>query len=301
MSLIGNEPTGNIDDIDADALLEQIESSSNQDIPMAAPQSDETVQETQPTQESIQQQIQELAFKHQDKEIRVPFTDPRVSQWASQGYDYAQKIAQFNQERQSILQQKEQYEKEYSPYKTIDQFAKENPEWWEHIQQSYEARKQGMPHGEEATRVPKEILDKLSKHEQFISQIEQEKERARIEKEDSALNQEISSIREQYKDLDWNTPDESGLSLEKRVIKHAVDNKIANFRAAFRDYNHDNLLKLTESRAKETLTKENQKRTKLGIIGQSPTSQKSVKTAEGIKNKTYDDLMREALFEAGIA
>jgi hypothetical protein len=118
--------------------------------------------------------------------------------------------------------------------------------------------------------------------------------------EDAALESEVSQLRQQHKDLDWNSADENGHSLEQRVLKHASENGINSFRAAFRDYNHDQLLKLTELRAREAAMLERQKVVKSGLLGQSPTPKKGLQTADNVKGKSYNNLVSEALSELGI-
>jgi hypothetical protein len=128
----------------------------------------------------------------------------------------------------------------------------------------------------------------------------QEKQAEQKQKEDAALDSEVSKIMEQHKDLDWTSADESGFTLEQRVLKHANDTGINSFRAAFRDYNHDQLLKLAELRARESAMLERQKVTKNGLLGQSPTPKKGLQTAENVKGKSYNNLVSEALNELGI-
>lgn len=289
------EPTGNTDGIDADALLNEIESGGNRDIPMSAGQEDQPPATA--TMDTPAPSL-DLEFDYNGKQIKVPFADPKVKQWAQQGYDYAQKMAQFNQERQQVEGMKKQYEDQYAPYKTIDEYAKQNPEWWAKVESAFKAKDQAQEQGQ---AVPDWVKNKLEETTQFIEQLKS-KEAAEAQKaEDEALIKEIESIRKQYANLDWDAPDEHGQSLEKRILKHAVDNDIKSFRVAFRDYNHDSLLKLHEERGKEAVTKELQKRKTQGIIGQSSTSQKGVQPVGGVKNKSYEDIMREAKEELGIA
>lgn len=303
MSFEREEPTGSIEGIDADALLSEVEGGNNREIPMhgeTAPAESAPASQEQP--KTAAQAAAELAFKYGEQEIKVPYTDPRLSQWASQGYDYAQKMQAFKAEQARIQQEWSEREKTISPYKTIDEFAKQNPEWWAHVQHSWEQRSQGGQAGAPGSNPEFETLRKeLNDLKQFKTSFEQEKIAQKQCQEDQALESEMKSIREKHADLDWQTPDADGLTLEARVVKHAVANGINSFRAAFRDYHHDHFEQRWKEQGKEAVIKDVQKRTKLGIIGESPTSKKGPQPPTNFKKQSYDDLMREAKEELGIA
>ncbi len=285
------DPTGNLEGIDADALLEQIE---NGEAAHAAPP-----EATAPVQEAPAPPAgDEFAFTWNGKEIKAP--REKALQWAQQGYDYAQKMAEYNRRNSELENVRKDFDQRYSLYQKVDELAKQNPEWWNQIQQAYQARMQGGSEGEGAP-LPDWITNKLNQYDQFISSIKEKEAAQQRQTEDTQLDTEIKSIRETYKDLDWDSPNETGFSLEQRVLDHAIKNGIQSFRAAFRDYNHEHLVKLAEDRAKENTNKELQKRTKQGLLGQSPTPKKGFQPAEGVKNKSWNDLEREALEELGIA
>lgn len=295
--LTQDEPTGSIEGIDADALLNEIESGGNTERPMTTQQ--EGGGEGKPA--TPPPAAAELEFDYQGKAVKVPYTDPRAKQWAQQGYDYSQRMAAFKQEREKW----ESERKAYDPYKTVDQYAKENPDWWQHVMQAYQSRTSGQAQGAASPDL-QAFQKELQELKQFKATFEEKQTAERIQKEDSQLDAEIKSIREQHKDLDWDGKDENGQTLEQRVIAHAMKlgfkgYNAGEFRAAFRDYNHDHFLKLAQERGKEAQQKELQKRTKLGIIGTSPTPKKGVQSAEGVKNKNYNDLLAEAKEELGIA
>lgn len=295
MLLENDEPTGNIEGIDADALLSEIEGGGNRDIPMSDP-----AQSAEP-EKTPAEVASELAFMHGEKEIKIPLSDPKLKQWAQQGYDYSQKMAGFNQERQKWELERQEFEKKVSPYKTIDEYARQNPEWWKYVEDNWNKREQTSNPDASTQNIPDWVKQKLETADQFISEVKKERSEQRVKDEDKALTEDIQGLRKQYENLDWDTPDHSGHSLEKRVLKHALDNGIKSFKTAFRDYYHEHLIKLHEERGKEQIGKELQKRSKLGIIGQSPTPKKGINPAEGVKNKSYEDLLREAKEEAGVA
>jgi hypothetical protein len=296
--LTQDTPTGNTSGVDVDALMNDIEGNGNRTIGMGDPSTPESGDPAPAAQSTAN----EFEFDITGKKIKVPYGDPRLKQWAQQGYDYSQKMQSLREERAQWEQAKKELEDSLSPYKSIDSWAKENPEHWNHIVAQWETLK-ANPAGTDASGqdLPAWAKEKISTHEKFISEIQKERQTAKEKSEDEALQKDVQSIRDQYANLDWNTPDEHGLSLEKRVVKHAIDNGISNFRAAFRDFHFDNLVKLEGEKAKESATKSLQARTRQGIIGQSSTPKKGLTAAQGIKNKSYEDLGREAREELGIA
>lgn len=293
--LTQDNPTGDIADIDADKLLADIEGSGNREIPMQQPAPAKA--EAAPPAPAAQ----EFEFEYKGQKIKAPVTDPKVRTWLQQGYDYSQNTAALKKERETW----ENERKAWDPYKRIDEYAKQNPDWWAQVEQAYQARTQGQAgaNGHAPANPDLQALKgELQELKEFKTTFETQQQQAREQAEDSALDKEVQSIREQFKDLDWATQGEGGLTLEQRVIKHGMEmgldgSKPGHFRAAFRDYNHDHLVKLAKESGLASQTKEIQKRTRLGIIGTSPTPKKGITPAEGIKNKSYNDLMREGLEE----
>ena len=69
------------------------------------------------------------------------------------------------------------------------------------------------------------------------------------------------------------------------------------FKAAFRDYMHERLVKDAELKGKESAQQEIQRRNKLGLLGTTPTPLKTIQPAVNLKDKSYEELAREALQE----
>lgn len=293
------EPTGDTSGIDADALMNDIESGhTGQDIPMseAAP-----AQAAAPTPAAKP----EIEFNWNGKQVKAPIDDPRIKQWASQGYDYAQRMAEFNKQQQEFQTRAQQIEELKARYSPVEEYITKNPDWWKHVNSQYEmAKNQAQGLGDDPNNPLVQKLstydEKLSKVEQFIQSKQAEEVALRRQAEDTKLQDEIKSIRDQYANLDWNSPNERGENLEFRVVKHAAENGINTFRAAFRDLMHDDLVKLTSEQAKENVIKERQKQTKLGLLGKSQAPAKGITQAQDIKNKNYDQLLTEAYQEMGI-
>jgi hypothetical protein len=303
-----DEPTGQTEGIDVDALMEQIDAAPDGNLPADPAKADPAGAEgAQTPAAQAPQYPKEIELTIGGKPIKAPWE--KALQWAQQGYDYSQKMASFNQDRAKWDDERKGFEKTISPYKAIDEYAKQNPDWWKHVESAYQSRTTGQPPGASANPDLESVKAALKAEleaefkpikEQFTS-IQEEKAAKAREAEDTALSTEVQSIQEKYPNLDWKSVDENGHSLEQRVLKHGMDNNIPSFRAAFRDYTHDDLLKLHEERGKENQVKELQKQRKQGLLGSSPTPKKGIARAEGVKNKSYEDLMREALTEEGIA
>jgi len=281
-------------DFDVDAYMAQADA-PGAEIPMDAPaeQAAPAEQQAQPETQAQQNHILEWNGK------QIEATLDQLKKWGQQGYDYSQKIAEFNR-------QKQEFESKYQPYQTIDQFARENPEWWSHVQQAWEQRQNAAtnqqgnldpnnPLTQELLAVKQELAE-LKGFKQELTQKELNQKR---EAEDQKLNQQIQSMREQYKHLDWNKVDENGHDLEMQVIAYANKNNIGSFDAAFKAYNHDRFMSLAMEKGKELASQEIKKNTKLGLLGKSPTPTKEVTGYQ--KGKSYDQLLQESLQELGFA
>lgn len=294
------EPTGDTSGIDADAVLSELESSSQVgERAMSQPKADAAPAKADTS-------ITDLAFTHDGKEIRAALSDPRIKQWLSQGYSYNQRMAEFNKQQaefQAKAAKVSEYETKYSP---VEKYIEQNPDWWKHVNEQYQQAKAGAPQGS-GVNPADPVVQKLSAYEQELSQIKEfiastqaEKAQAHAKQEDDALSQEIQSVRDTYADLDWLTPNESGKTLELRVLEHARENGISKFGPAFKDLMHEELIKRAELRGKENVVKERQAQTKLGLLGKSQAPRSGLTEAQDIKKKSYDQLTNEAIQELGI-
>jgi hypothetical protein len=265
------------------------ESSSSANIPMRDTAS--------PTPTSWSEDV----IKVNGKEVKG--TREQILQWAQLGHGYPQKAQEFNQMKARVdewskrQQELDERDQKWKPYKEVDEFATKNPEWWQQVQESYKNKIAGAQSNPELAAL-KEELAELKK---FRDEISTDKKVAKEQEEDQKLVGEVDSIRKSYPDIDFDTPDEEGSSLEMKVLKHAVDNGMNSFKAAFRDYYHDQLLAKAEERGKSQVAKDIQKRTKLGILGETSKPTKGLRVAENVQNKSYEDLEREIKQELGIA
>lgn len=280
-----------VENVSADLSDSQMDSLVNsetpsRDIPMNAPAPTPTAQE--------------YAFKAHGKEIKAPID--KILQWASMGYEYPQKAADLNKQQQDFAKRQSEFDSKYkdveskwAPYKEVDEFAAKNPDWWRETQAAYQQKMQGANSNPELLQLKQE----LAEIKQFRDEVLNEKKTIKTEQEDKSLASEVESIRKSFPNIDFDSPDTEGLNLEMRILKHASEIGTQNFRVAFRDYYHDHLLGKAREEGKESVSKEIQKRTKLGILGETPKPTKGLKPAENVKGKSYDQLMREGLDEIG--
>lgn len=296
MGLESSEPTGSTADVDVDSLMESIEAPRG-DIPMTARQ--------EPDPAAAAPTAAELEFTWNGKQIKAPYSDPRLKQWAAQGYDYSQRMQEFNQQRSQFEEQQKSLKEMEGRYAPVDEYVKKNPDWWNHVQQSWEQREQQRQQALDPNNPIAQELNAIKSNLQeitsFKSQYEAEKQAQVQQEQDSRYKSDLESLRKTHPDLDFDTAGEDGKSLEMRVIEHGMSHGIRSLRAAFRDFYHDHLVKTAELRGKETVNKDIQKRTKLGLLGTTPTPRKGLQRAEDVKAKSYNDLEREALAELGLA
>ena len=264
-------------------------------------------------QAAAEPQYKEYEFNVRGQAVKIKDNDPRFQQWLSQGHDYAQNIAQIKAEREQWEKQrgewdsqKSEWEKSWTPYKEIDAFAKQNPEWLAHIEQSFQ---HATGQQQQALDPVKQYLDQrlgnveqdLPLMKQFLQEMQTQKLEQQQSAEDAKLGDAIKSIQEKYKDIDFTAQDQSGLSLEHRVLNHAVENNIPTFRAAFLDYYHDSLVQQAEARGKESIAQQMKQRQKLGLLddpapGYTPHTAPRKPTSWHDPQLSSDQILREFKF-----
>jgi hypothetical protein len=230
-------------------------------------------------------------------------TRDEILRWAQMGYNAPTLMNEWKAKESAWTKQQQEFqekearlkdiESKWSPYKEVDEYAAKNPDWWKQVQEQYKQKIQGAESNPEIVALKQE----LAEIKKFKDEITNEKRTEQITEEDQKLSSEVESIRKQFTNLDFDTPDESGKSLEMKILEHAVSNDIKSFRVAFRDFYHDHLLSKAREEGKELVSKEVQKRTKMGILGETSKPTKGVQLAQNVKDKSYNDLEREALEE----
>ena len=209
-----------------------------------------------------------LSWEENGKQIQA--TKDQALKWAQQGRGANLKIGELNQSMSGMKQELESLK----TYKQVDDWAKQNPEAWAHIQQNYQGgQTQQYQLPEEMQPHLEPVLQELNSLKSFVNELKQEKQQQKVMQEDTALETEIQSIREKYKDLDWETRDEAGQTIEYKVLEHASKIGTTSFDAAFKSLMHEKLIERARLSAKEQMVKEKQTKRRLGLLGdtQAPT------------------------------
>ncbi len=282
-------------DMDVDSLVASIESqdTGGGERAMSAPEPAAAPQKSQ----------SELTyeFNSNGKPIRIAANDPKVTQWLSQGHSYSQRMQEFNQREQAFKAREQQIAQLQERYGPIDEYVKQNPDFWNHVTQQWESRGQTYDQNNPLARDLQQVRQELGEIKQFKQTLEQEKQAIKAADEDKALDGEIESIRKEYPDLDLNAVQPDGQSLMYHVLNYANTKGIRSFTDAFIAFNHKNLVSRAAEKAKESIGKDIQKKTKLGLLGVSSTPTKGVTRAQNVKDKSYEALLQEALEEANVS
>lgn len=275
---------------EADQLLEQIEQPSHEPIVEAKPEAQDP------------QFPDEYAFTVGGKEVKGKWTSDRdkVIKWAQMGYEAPTKIGSLTKEIESWKQKGTHFEALEKKYGEIDKYVREKPDFWDHVQKTYQQRNQALqdqsnPLAATVSEMQKQVQELVA----YKSEVEQRQQHAQAARDDQAYQADFEGIKKQYPKIDFATPGDDGKSLEYKVLEYANENGIKSFKTAFRDFYHDELLKFSAEEAKEKVAKDKFKNTKLGLLGRTdkPTKQMS----SDVRGKSYDDLVAEALQEHGIA
>ncbi len=230
-----------------------------------------------------------------------PETREQAMTWMSQGRNYSQRAFEHNNAVKAWERQKSEAEakyKGYDKYSEIDNYARSNPDWWSHVTQSWQTRGQPSAQGQPQQPDLSSVLNPIQSELQEIrswrqQQLDTERQRD-VERADQALSTEIEEIRGQHANIPFDTPDESGKTLEQRVIDHAIKINTSSFRAAFRDYYHDKLVESAKAQNLSAQAKAPAIAAKKGILGVSSVPTKGDDKPVNTKGRTYDELNRLA-------
>lgn len=289
---------------EVDTLLEAINAPSH-DMDAQAPESTAKEQAAAPEAKPDAQVAEEMwELSRKDVKTKVPLSKAKIL--AQQGLDYNEKMRDFNlertqftQEREAWNSQKSEFEKLVNHYKQIDDYFKANPTAWDQIQQGY-----NQLTGQQQSVIPQQVLkpleDKIATLESFINEQKKQREIESQKAGNAALNDQIASFRKQYSDFDWDSLDENNLSLEQRIINHAVQNNIGTFNAAARDMLFEDIVKRESLKAKESVGKEIQAKTKAGVGPVTKTPVSEMRKLRNPKSSSYDNIAESIKEELGL-
>lgn len=292
-------------EFNVDQAMANIESTGSADGPTASPTIPPSSEaQTQPPAEP------ELYEYQTENGKTVKETLEMLKRRAGLGYHAAQRLAEINKKEQGWTTKEQEYQQKLQSlqrWQEYNDYATQHPEWADHVHKSWEDRERVLQsQGAENPNNPlygelQAVKKQLSDMSSFLGTLKEEKAEQQRVQEDKALGDEIASIRKKYSDIDFDLADESGKSLEYRVMEHATANGIHSFKAAFHDFYHEHLIKAREDKAKESVVKDLQSKKKAGILGTTETPTKGLHKAQNVRSKSYDELAREALAEAGLS
>lgn len=229
----------------------------------------------------------------------APDSADKAKTWMQQGYNYSQRAGELNKTQRELQQQRQEWDAKIKRWEEVDTYAKQNPQWWEHVEQQYNNKSQyaqSLP--PEFSQALQPLQEKLGKYESFMAELQKEREQTQFRQQEDALDKEVESIRTKHSNIDLRSVDATGKTLETRIYEHATQHGIPHFRAAFYDLMSDKLLELSSANGREAAAKAQINQAKSGIIGQTPTPTKGQpKPAQNFKKKSWDEIGREAFEE----
>lgn len=246
-----------------------------------------------------QSETREVEFAAAGKKVKAPLS--KTLQWAQQGYDYAQRMQAFNQERGDFELKASEFAKD-AEWSEVVKFARENPEWAQHTRQSFEQRDQWQQQAQGDPNL-KPFMDQIAALKQelatvkpVVTEFQAEQTRIRNESEDKALEQEVSQISERYSkygmDLSQIDP-ETGLTYEQSALKYGMENGIKSFKTSFLERYGDKIEGMREEALKKQAADGVAKRAKEGFIGRSSTPMSQAPKLD-YRNMSHTQLAQEA-------
>lgn len=234
-----------------------------------APEAPAAEKQAAPTPPAAAEPTYEIT--HNGRQIKATLS--QVLKWGQQGYDYNQRMAEFKKQQEAVSAIE-------GKYKPIDEWVAANPDKWERLQAVIKAEQEG--HGD----LPAPVLQKLERFESIVNELQKERDAAKAKADDEALEREVQSFREKYKDLDWTSVDADGRTREQKVYAHAVEHGFKTFKSAFLDLYHDELVTFADTKARESLAKEKERNAKTGLLSKGAPAPKL--SAPQQKTKNYD-------------
>jgi len=234
---------------------------------------------------------------YKGKEISMD--DDKYRSLAQQGHDYSTKMHQHRVDRKLFEQEREKFNTSMGELQQINDYAKANPAFEQLIQREWaKVNEEGyQPEPQNDVQLLQHQVRTLM--EQVNGQ-NQANENRRVAEIEASQETTISTYKEDHSDLDWETKDAEGNSLEDRITHAMLDNGVKDFNIMADSF----LLKEIQSRnsiaSKEAAAKNIQKANKLGLGKVTPKSTMGVKQTESISNKSYDQLLTEGMAELGI-
>jgi hypothetical protein len=284
---------------DADAIMNAVEAGEDpSQIPVDG--GEQTTEQAAPTFRK--------EFTANGRQVSVN-DESKYDKWAQQGYNYSQQMEAFNKEKSDFEAQRTQWSQEnetrLSRFAEVDKFAQENPDWWNHVENSWNTREtHGMaPEIQDAVnKVLEPHLAEVSEMKKFVHEqhVRQEEEKAAAE--DAELQAQYKALQDEFPEIDFTAVDDTGQSFEAQIVNHANAHGLPTIKAAFLDYHHAHLQNLYVQRGMKQAEDARAKQNKAGILGRTPapTQNGLADTLANPRNKSWEDVEKEAAAALGI-
>ncbi len=228
------------------------------------------VEETTPAAESKADAEQMFEYQALGQTRKEPLS--LILKRASQGYDYATKQDELKQQNASAESRLAEANTLHEKYAQIDEYARENPEWYDHWSQAYENRQTDPNQQGQQPQVDfSPVMEKITALENDFKGVQEHVTQQKQSTEDSKYWDEMKAINKEFPDVDFSQSDESGKTLEYKILQHAQELGIGSFRVAFRDFYHDNLKTRMNEQAKQDIIAKDKENRKKGIVSTSNT------------------------------
>ena len=204
-------------------------------------------------------------------------------------------VEKFNLDKTKFENDRTEFDKTFTDYKKIDDYARANPAWWDHVQSTFQKNNEYKP-GEKDNISSHPMVQNLNaKIDSLMSVVNQQNDKAKqleIQSQDQGLNKTIEDYKAKYSNFDWNAKDQMGYSLEDRITNHAIQKKTSNFGIAANDYLFEEHIKLAKSKALEEQATQIQNNNKLGLgpISDQSMLKKTVGNQVDVKKMSYNDI-----------
>jgi hypothetical protein len=233
-----------------------------------------------------------LKYTASGKEVEEPISD--ILKRASQGYHYSQRMSELKAQESQWQKQLEEYKGVASKYRDIDEYARQNPEWFDYWNNAYQNRSlpvgsTGQQGGFDPAQITSLIDQKLAPFQETIQQQRERMEQEKRQKEDADLDSQVQKTYKEFSDIDFTATDPStGVSLEHKVYQFMLDNRLNDFNKAYKLMDYDNIMSRQQERAKAELVKQEQMKRKQGIVGETSVQGKKPVAQQDLRRMTPD-------------
>lgn len=228
----------------------------------------------------------------------VPESREKLLNWAQLGYSSNQRSQQLqNQEReiQTRLAAVKEYEQLAEAFKKNPAFKQQVLNWY---YQSMGAP-QGQPQNRQDQGQGQFDPSVLNPFAEQLSSLQGRLESFERNQADSSLQKEINELTGKYKNVDWNTPDESGRTFLHEVLQNAHQMGGIPLEVAFRHIYWDQAMQNAQAQALSNQNTQRQANAKKGqpIAGAGKPAGAKAQEPMKVGSMSWNEIARAALAE----